>query len=894
MQTWLLAGVAWLSLTATAQAAEVAGASTLPQRMAVLMVQVGVLLFATKAGGMAARRLRQPEVLGQLTAGTLIGPLALGRLPLPGFPDGLFADGGAFMPTPELFGVFSLAAVVLLFMVGLETDLRMFWRHSVVGTLVGVGGVLVAFVVGDLAGVFLGEALFGQDLGWLDARCLFLGVVSTATAVGITARLLTDRQRLGAPEGVTTLAGAVVDDVLGLGLLAVVLALTAAATATGISWGRVGAIAGRALAIWAGVTVIGLFVAMRLREHLQRFRKRMTFSIMALALALVVAGLFERAGLALVVGAYVIGLTLSQTELANAIREKLEPVYTLLVPLFFGTLGLLVDWRVLGQPAVLVFALVYTLLAVLAKVAGCGLPALAFGFNLRGALRVGLGMVPRGEVALVMAGVGLMAGALPAPAFAVVIVMTILTTLCAPPVLALLLADGRPGLRRPGPAEPEETIRFPCANARQAEWIVHGLRDTLHRDGFFVHLMEHAHGTVLALRGTTSIAFRRDLDEVVFTCGPRQVPIVRTAVHYVLRELRTAVESMRQPLQVHHLLRRDEAAGRPADQGRDLRPFLHPDLVRLNLQASTGPEVLEELVGMVASAGMISDAAGVLAAVKAREESMSTGLERGLAVPHCRTDAVNRLVCAIGLKPEGIDFGAMDAQPSRVFVLTLSPISDPAPHVQFMSQIVQALHPAACRRLLRATSTHEAIAVLTERSAEEPLPMPPAAAPPVQAVPHHSLRVAALRDAVMVPRLQATSKEAAIDELLSALAAVHHLDDLSQVRRLLLQREHLLSTGLERGIAVPRCRTAVVSRVYCAIGLRPEGLDFGSLDGAPTQIVVLLLASSSQPTPYAQTLALLLQALARIPRGDLLACHDPQALRDRILEAVEAAVDKQP
>jgi len=142
--------------------------------------------------------------------------------------------------------------------------------------------------------------------------------------------------------------------------------------------------------------------------------------------------------------------------------------------------------------------------------------------------------------------------------------------------------------------------------------------------------------------------------------------------------------------------------------------------------------------------------------------------------------------------------------------------------------------------------------------------------------------------------LRATSKEAAIDELLSALAAVHHLDDLSQVRRLLLQREHLLSTGLERGIAVPRCRTAVVSRVYCAIGLRPEGLDFGSLDGAPTQIVVLLLASSSQPTPYAQTLALLLQALARIPRGDLLACHDPQALRDRILEAVEAAVDKQP
>jgi PTS system fructose-specific IIC component len=254
-------------------------------------------------------------------------------------------------------------------------------------------------------------------------------------------------------------------------------------------------------------------------------------------------------------------------------------------------------------------------------------------------------------------------------------------------------------------------------------------------------------------------------------------------------------------------------------------------------------------------------------------------------VPHCRTDAVNRLICALGLKPEGIDFGAFDGQPSRVFVLTLSPISDPTPHVQFMSQMVQVLTPNVCRRLLRAESTHEVVAILSARPEAEPTPA--AALPtPRQPVPH-AIRANALTDAVVVPRLRAVTKEGAIDELLGALAAAHPIDDLPQVRRQLLQREQVMSTGLERGIAVPHCRTAAVSRVLCALGLKPEGLDFGSQDGAPAQIVVLILASTSMPTPYAQTLALLLHALNRTNRTAMFACTDAATLRAMILQAVE-------
>jgi mannitol/fructose-specific phosphotransferase system IIA component (Ntr-type) len=224
-----------------------------------------------------------------------------------------------------------------------------------------------------------------------------------------------------------------------------------------------------------------------------------------------------------------------------------------------------------------------------------------------------------------------------------------------------------------------------------------------------------------------------------------------------------------------------------------------------------------------------------------------------------------------------------------VFVLTLSPVSEPTPHVQFMSQVIQALTPAVCQRLLRAESTHEVIAILSARAEAEPA-LEAAPPPPRQPVPH-ALRATALTDAVVIPRLRATTKEGAIAELLEALAAAHPIEDTAQVRRQLLQHEQAMSTGLERGIAVPHCRTAAVSRVLCALGLKPDGLDFGSQDGAPAQIVVLILASTSMPTPYAQTLAMLLRALTYIPRAKLLACADAAALHAMILHAVESLTE---
>ena len=536
MRKWLPVMVLMLVLPLALQASEGAVATDMTQRLAVLVVQLGVLLFAAKAGGLCFCRIGLPGFLGELTVGMVIGPFLLGSLPVPGFSTGVFPAGQGFPVSPELYGLCSVASVLLLFVAGLGTDARMFLRYSVTGTAVGIGGAVASFLVGDLAGVLFGAAVFGQSLGFMDAPCLFLGVVSTATSVGVSGRILAERRRLDTPEGVTTLAASAVDGVLGVVAFAGVLGVVSASGVGGVDWGHFGVIAARAFGVLLLVALAGVLVVRRLGSLLSRWRGRTSLAIMSLGLAMVLAGVFEAAGLAMVIGAYALGLMLSRTELAPVIRGKLDPLYALLAPVFFAVMGMLVDMRSLGDARVLGFGLLYTGLAVVAKLIGCGAPAVLFGFNLRGALRVGMGMMPRGEIALVVAGVGLVTGALPREIYTIVILMVVLTTVSAPAVLWALFRSRNSGVGHGELRVTADAICFPCSSLRQAEWIFNGLQDTLRRDGFFVHVLEHEGGAVLALRERTSIAFRHDNTDILFTCEPSAVPVVKTAVLYVVGE----------------------------------------------------------------------------------------------------------------------------------------------------------------------------------------------------------------------------------------------------------------------------------------------------------------------------------------------------------------------
>jgi Kef-type K+ transport system membrane component KefB len=404
--------------------------------VAELILLLSVILVAAKIGGEVSERyLKVPPVLGELGVGILISPFLLGGIHW--FGGGaifeLPQDGGGLPVEPQLFFIAQLAAVVLLFEAGLETDREQFMKYVRPATAVAAGGVILPFVMGFGATVLLGFASMDSIDEMIPA--LFVGAVMTATSVGITARVLADIRRLDSPEGVTVLAGAVVDDVLGIIILAIVVGISEEGEVTA---GSIALIFLKAVGFWLGLLVVGSLVSKYISRGVLWFKSAGGALVLALALAFIASAVAEiYFGLAMIIGAYTMGLALSSTELKHQVEDSMRSVNNFLVPIFFVVIGMQVDFTAFGAgdtslASAIVFAVVLTLFAVISKLVGAGVPALFVGFNRVGATRIALGMLPRGEVALIIAGIGLTSGVIGKDIFGVVIVMTVVTTVVAP------------------------------------------------------------------------------------------------------------------------------------------------------------------------------------------------------------------------------------------------------------------------------------------------------------------------------------------------------------------------------------------------------------------------------------------------------------------------------
>lgn len=438
------------------------------ERVAELVLLLAIILAAAKLGGEIFERfLKVPAVLGELGAGILISPFALGGIKIGSFgpvfeiPHEIEDVGGvaqaveSIIPIdPPLFFLAQVAAIILLFQAGLETNRRQFIRYVRPATAVAAGGVVLPFLLGVVGTLMFGFASLDSVQEMLPA--LFVGAIMTATSVGITARVLADIRRFDTPEGVTVMAAAVVDDVLGIIILAIVVGIHQEGA---ISAGTIGVIFAKAVGFWLGLTLIGSLIANHISRLVLWFKSAGASVAVALALAFAAAGVAEvYFGLAMIIGSYSIGLALSETQLRHRIEEPMRFIGYILVPVFFVVIGMQVDFTAFGGEGsehslgtAITFAVVLSLFAIISKVVGAGLPALAVGFNRRGAWRVAIGMLPRGEVALIVAGIGLASGVIGPQIFGVAIVMTVVTTLIAPILLVPAFSGGGSGLRRGDP-----------------------------------------------------------------------------------------------------------------------------------------------------------------------------------------------------------------------------------------------------------------------------------------------------------------------------------------------------------------------------------------------------------------------------------------------------------
>ncbi|MFO7869989.1 MAG: cation:proton antiporter [Kiritimatiellia bacterium] len=455
-----------------------------------LVFQLAVILIVAKTFGcLFTRYLKQPRVLGEVIAGMVIGPYALGGMSIPLIGKALFPLNGSHGTLPvsmELYSLAAIASVVLLFRAGLETDLSLFAKYSLVGTGIGVGGVVVSFALGDLIAVWWGVA----D-SFLDPPALFLGTVSTATSVGITARILSENRKMSSPEGVTILSGAVLDDVLGMVVLAVVVSVSQrAGSSGGPGWRNAAGVAGKALGLWIGCSLLGILLAPRLTRLLKWFKSNDVIAATAFGVALFLAGLFELAGLAMIIGAYVAGFSLARTDVVHEIHERLSGVYQFFVPVFFCVMGMMVDFSALMP--VLLFGCVYTAAAVAGKFFGCGLPALALGFNARGAARIGAGMLPRGEVTMIVAGIGLSSGIIGRDLFGVAVMALFISSIIAPGLISGTFSGGT-GVRGELAGRKQEetdTIVMDFPSREVCHFMRLRVEQAFRNEEFFVHRLD--------------------------------------------------------------------------------------------------------------------------------------------------------------------------------------------------------------------------------------------------------------------------------------------------------------------------------------------------------------------------------------------------------------------
>ena len=723
------------------------------EEMMFLVLQIGVIIFAAKLGGMLATLIKLPSILGELAAGILIGPWALGGIPfLPIMEDGkivyhalfhgdmlraLSAQGHVFDATsPALYGVATLASVILLFLSGLETNLKMFLKYSFVGSMVGLGGVIVSFVFGDLCAVWLLPQFFDvfKELSTLPLAeamtkeaPLYMGIMSTATSVGITARILSERKKMDSEEGTTIMAGAVIDDVLGLIVLAIGNGIIAAAhkgsgaASAGLDWGEIGFVALKAFGVWIIATIIGVLAARWIAKFLKNvFKNPMVIATMAFGLALVLAGFFEFMGLAMIIGAYVMGLALSRTDLKHPIQEMLSPVYTFLVPVFFCAMGMMVDVSALCSKPVLIFGGIYTVLAVLAKVLGCMIPSMCCGFNLLGGLRIGAGMVPRGEVALIIAGLGLSYGYLTQEIFGIGILMTLVTTVVAPPALVGLFVPQKRGVKHPKESfNGSREICFELGGRDVADLMLTKLVAEFREEGFFTSLLSKEDNIWEVAMDDMEISLRRDKRNIYVSCTPAEEAIVMTAWMEVASEMNDLARAIAKPMrreEMGEMLKKSTSvkAGR-SGVGRYLQGFVMiPDF-----KASTKEEAIRKLTAEIAKAcpHHVKSADEAAEAVLKREAAMPTGLDHGIAVPHGRTPSVTGIAGAVAILDNSevgaglsciADYETIDNSPVKIVVLTLANSETQTPYLQLMSFISKALRADnGYERLAKCTTADE-------------------------------------------------------------------------------------------------------------------------------------------------------------------------------------------
>ncbi len=381
-----------------------------------IIIAVGILLASAKLMGELFSRIKLPIVLGELLAGMIIGPFALGAFLLhPDTGESILQIG------PEIRTLGEIGAIVILFMAGLEMTPKEFLRGGKASFTVGTLGVVVPFFAGLL--VF-------QAFGFDALQAMMIATALTATSIAISIQVLKEFNKIKTPEARLIIAAAVVDDILAIAVLSVVTSFGGAEALDNIDLVDVTFTILKVLGFFAAILIGAIYIIPKVITP--RIWKS-TGSVEGIATAsffgaAAIAGML---GLSPIVGAFAVGMALSATKVFEKIENFISRIGLIFAPLFFAIIGAQVDFRTVNLDVLMLSAVVIAI-AIATKLFGCGLPAMLFLKNKAAGMRVGIGMISRGEVGLIVAGVGLSSGVLTGDVYTTIVLMVAVTTIITP------------------------------------------------------------------------------------------------------------------------------------------------------------------------------------------------------------------------------------------------------------------------------------------------------------------------------------------------------------------------------------------------------------------------------------------------------------------------------
>jgi len=364
------------------------------------VLNFGVILLAANVGGIISKKLKQPAVLGQIIAGVILGM-------------------GLMEKTAFIEDIGEIGVIFLMFIAGLETDVQELKDSGKSSSLIALGGVF-------FPAVFVGGGTYflTGDL----TSSMFMGVISTATSVSISVQTLRELERLRTRQGITILGAAIIDDIVGIILLTLVIGMVKPSVG-----GSVGLVIGKIVLFFAITALVGLIVTKTLKAccDMNLDDKIVTYAVVV---CFILAYVSEELGVAAITGAFFSGVVFSMTTHRHRVSHEINKIATVMfTPVFFVSIGMSVN---LGSAASAIgFGSVFIILSILGKIVGCGAGARLTGFNGREALQIGFGMIPRAEVAIIIANLGLKMEVINNHVMAAVILMVLVTTLITPSLL---------------------------------------------------------------------------------------------------------------------------------------------------------------------------------------------------------------------------------------------------------------------------------------------------------------------------------------------------------------------------------------------------------------------------------------------------------------------------